>query len=226
MISTRHLVSVRGGTSVLNDVSISIGAGTCLAIEAVPAAAATTLLRVMAGFEEPRSGSVHLRDQSQASDALTLRRAVNYVSACTVRPGVGLTVDEFLRFLAHVQPASAAARMNTRDAAVCVGLQPSALVSALSAHERAAFALACCLAVPKDVVLIDFALDAVNPRLRDGVIAALVTARDRGAAMMVASHDRVVRDALCHRTIVLRDGHVDAPDTVHSLTPVALAERV
>ena len=228
MISARHLVCVRDAAQVLNEVSISVDAGACIGIDAVPSGTASTLFRVMAGLEEPQSGTVHLSANPKAADAITLRRAVKYVSACTTRPGIGLNVGEYLQFLVHVRPSIRVSRMTTRDAASCVGLGLSALVSSLTDSERAALSMASCLVVPKDVVLIDYALDAIDDSRRNDVIAALIGARDTGIAMMIASHDHVVLDALCHRTVALRQGRVDtsaARNTEHDM-PVAMAEGV
>jgi ABC-2 type transport system ATP-binding protein len=204
MISARQ-VAYADGSAVLHDVALHVSARECLGLVS-DAVHATALLQVLAGWLEPRAGSIHVQDEPRAADSQQLRRAVAYapVEAMAV---AGLRVDEYLAFIARARHARMTSQAVTA-AASRAGLDPTAAASTLSRSGRAALAIAAVLVAPADAVLIDRGLDLVAPDHRATVISWLGEVRDRGAAMIVATDDADARAALCHRFVVLDRGRI------------------
>jgi ABC-2 type transport system ATP-binding protein len=207
MIRANRLVVVERGTRILQDVTLDVGAGECVALGGAPRSGKSTLLRVLSGWAEPQSGSIHLRREQRAADARRLRRAVAYAAPDTLA-GDGLRVDEYLRFISYVRSARDARVPVTPELVRRVGLDPAAPVAALTRPARAALAVGAALIASADVVLIDSAIDDIAPDCRDGLIMWLDEARHRGAAVVLTTNERALHESICGRLWTLENGQL------------------
>jgi len=208
MINARRLSIVAEGRSVINDVSIRVGAGECVGLSGASGSGKTALLQALAGTVRSTAGSIHLDDDERPADAFLLRRSVGY-AAVEVMVGQGLRVDEYLRFVAQVKAPRKERQTSAYTAAARrAGLDPSAAIARLAPAQQAALAIAAAVMTPVRVVLIDEAVDALALAERARVMSWLVEIRDRGVAMLVATNDADVQNALCHRVVTLAQGAV------------------
>ena len=225
MISARRLTTVHGQTTVLDDVSLDVRAGECVWLCGDSGSGKTTLLRVLAGLDQPRSGSIHLRGNEHPADSIKLRRTVMYVAGNAI-VGTGLRVDEYLRFMTAMRPVRGSFDPSkVADIARHAGLSPAAAVATLTSRERAAVAIATALATRADVLLIDEAIDAIAPEHRESVISWLAAERELGAAILIATNDAELQNALCGRVIRLQDGHLVEHRGPAALTPDSTPTR-
>ena len=208
MISARRLSVGAAGTSVINDVSIRVGAGECVGLSGVSGSGKTALLQALAGRVRPTAGSIHLDDDERPAEASLLRRSVGY-AAIEAMVGHGLRVDEYLRFVAQVRASRQEVPTSVCTAAARrAGLDPSAAIARLGPAQQSALAIAAAVVTPVRVVLIDAAVDALAPAERARVMSWIVESRDGGVAMLVVSNDAAVQNALCHRVVRLARGVV------------------
>ena len=209
MISARGVVSTYGHTRVLDAVSLDLQAGECVGLCGAAGSGKTTLLRVLAGFLKPQAGSIHLRGDEHPADPVHLRRRVSYVAADAMVAS-GLRVDEYLRFIADLRSSQSLVQAPTLSVlARDVGLDPAAAAAALPPRGRAALALAAGMVTHSGVVLVDEAVDALAPEQRDHAMAWLSAARARGAALLIATDDVELQNALCGRVLQLQNGRLD-----------------
>jgi ABC-type multidrug transport system ATPase subunit len=209
MIEAQHLVARRGMPDALHEVGIRVAPGTCLGVASASSGSKSTLLRVLAGLERPDAGTIRLRGH-EAADTASLRRGITYASRDTAALGVGLRVDEFLRFVAGVRASMRPTADTLRDLARMLHLDPRDPVARLSAAQRGALAMASALMVPCDVLMLDCIVEDVEVRAQDAVAGALAATRERGIAMLIASADASLLDRLCDDVILLHDGRITA----------------
>lgn len=208
MISGRRLSVLAAGGLVIDDVSIRVGAGECVGLSGARGSGKTALLQALAGRVELAAGSIHLDGDDRPAAALLLRRRVAY-AAVEAMVGNGLTVDEYLRFVARVRaPRNQRQTFAYTAGARRVGLDLSAAIASLAPVQLALLAIVAAGLTPVSAILIDGGIDVLTPAQREPLMSWLVEIRDRGVAMLVATNDADVQNALCHRVVKLAKGAV------------------
>jgi ABC-type multidrug transport system ATPase subunit len=200
MISARRIVAGYGKNVVLRDLSLDVRAGECVALTGAADSGKTTLLRVLAGFIEPLSGTIHLQGDDRPTDAMRLRREVSYAS--DELPGSsGLRIDEYFRFVTAMRGIRA-----TREALVTntqrLGVDTAMPVDALRREHRAVVAIAAALLTTPSVLLVDEVIDAVAAEHRPDVLSWLADTRALGAAVVVVTN-RPGDNGPCDRELVV-----------------------
>jgi osmoprotectant transport system ATP-binding protein len=215
-------VSKRFGDVVaLDDASLDVPAGMCVALVGESGSGKTTLLRCFNRLVEPETGVIRVGEQSVRDvDPVRLRRRIGYVpqdGGLLPHWRVARNVELVLR-LQHVADAAARAR----QALELVGLDPGIFAMRwpreLSGGQRQRVAIARALAAEPTVLLLDEpfgALDAITRSDLQDVFAAI---RERlGVTTVLVTHDLHEAARLATRVAVLRAGRVE-----QVATPAAL----
>ncbi len=196
---------VRGGTSVLTDVSAVLAAGRCTALVGPSGAGKSTLLRLLDRLVEPTTGRVLLAGRPLPSyDVLALRRRVGLVQQAPML--LGDSVLEDLRVGAPGLAPAQAEVLLVR--AGLPGLDLGRATAGLSGGEAQRVCLARALAVGPEVLLLDeptSALDAVAALAVEQVIRSLVA---DGLTAVLVSHDLGQARRVADDVVVLRGGQV------------------
>jgi ABC-type lipoprotein export system ATPase subunit len=192
-----------GALVALRDIDLELNAGEVVAVVGRSGSGKSTLCHVLAGLEQPTSGSVRVAGQPLASapdwdDVAILPQRLGLAGELTVAENAflpcwlrGRSGDlELLRLLGLQTLA------DRRAGATSLGEQQrTALVRALSNRPR--------------VVVLDEPTGHQDDDNVERVQACLALGRERGAAMLVATHDhRLVRSA--DRVVRLDGGRIVA----------------
>lgn len=203
---------VRGGVTVVDDVSLHVDAGEVLGLLGPSGSGKSSLLHAVAGLVDVADGRVELEGREVTRIPPEQR-------------GVGLMFQEFSLFphrdvLGNVEFGLEMAgvdrdrrRDRAHDELDRVGLQGLAHrdVATLSGGQRQRVALARALAPDPRVLLLDEPLGALDRQLREDLLvelAGLVAELD--LAVIAVTHDRDEAFTLGDRVGVLRDGAVVA----------------
>ncbi len=194
---------------ILSDVGCSVGPSQLLAVTGRSGSGKTTLLAVLAGLLAPAAGTVRFAgytvvpgDTRHLLHTGVVLQLYGLVSVLTAQENVEVALQA--RGIGgrrvQTQAAHALARMGL------TGLSDR-LVEQLSGGQRQRVAVARALVIAPTLILADeptAELDAVN---RDRVVAELRAEADRGAVVVIATHDPDVA-AQCDDELHLADGIV------------------
>lgn len=192
------LCSVTAGyptATVLEGVDLNIRRGEVIALIGPNGGGKTTLLRVIAGLHRPQSGAIERRARRIAylpqNPAALLHRP-------TVRDEVRFTLD---RAHSTDPPERILGELDLRHVA---GRYPRDL----SSGERQRAAVAAVLAGSPELVLLDEPTRGMDAAARASLVRIVNGLRDRGAAVVIATHDAELRAAVAQRTVTVRGGLV------------------
>ena len=222
--------------TALDDVSLTVPAGSMLALVGESGSGKTTLLRSINRTAEPAPGRVFLDDQDVTSyDPVALKRRIGYVPQTggllphwTVSRNVALVPT----LLHRPDPAAAA-----REALEQCGLPPATFADRypheLSGGQRQRVALARALAAQQELVLLDESFSALDAISRNEVLESFVAIRAAlGFTAVLVTHDLGEAARLGDAIAVMRAGRIEQVGSLHDLmahpsTPyvAALVER-
>ena len=205
VLTARGLSRSFGKRLAVADVDLTLSPGRVVGLLGPNGAGKSTLLALLAGHTRPSAGRVIWSD---ASGAYPVRGRLGMLPQ-----GAPLPPDEtprrFLILLARLQHAA------DPDAAVAevlaaVGLSGKAdlRMRTLSAGESKLVAIGQAFLGSPQVILLDEPTSALDTRGRQRLRALVRGHRERGAAVVLASHNLSEAEQLCDDVIVLRAGRI------------------
>lgn len=213
---TAQGVSVKlSGRAVLKDVSLALWSGHLVALVGPNGAGKTTLLRALAGLV-PSSGTI--RVGGDALSSLSLRERARRFAYLPQGHLVHwpLPARDIVALGRYPHGATDPARLTPKDAeAVLRAMQAADVVefgarrvTELSGGERSRVALARVFAVEAPVILADEPTSSLDPRHQIAVMKSLRHAADKGALVIVVTHDLGLAARFADTVLVLSDGRL------------------
>ena len=213
--SVRSLSKSFKGVRVLEDVSFDVGEGEALVLLGASGSGKTTILRIIAGLEQPDSGSVHLHGRD-VTEMPARERGVGVIfQSYALFPR--MTVEENVGYGLRIRGRKRRERKEKVESLLeLVHLldQRKKLPSQLSGGQQQRVAIARTLAYEPQVLLFDEpfgALDAqTRVRLRREIRALL---KDVSVPAIFITHDQEEALELGDRIAVLHAGHLEQVGT-------------
>ena len=215
--SAKLLLSIRGVAKhfsknvVLKDISLDVIEGEFLTILGESGSGKTTLLRIIAGFESPTSGALHMR--GERIDSLPpYRRPVNTVFQhyalfphLTVEQNVGYGLR-----VAKRPPEEVASRVEKALAMVKMAAYAKFKPSNISGGQQQRIALARALVNRPLLILLDEPLSALDANLRRQMQVELKSMqREVGITFIFVTHDQEEAMVMSDRIVLLRSGELE-----------------
>jgi ABC-2 type transport system ATP-binding protein len=214
---------VRGGTVVLDRLSLRIRAGAVTGLLGPSGCGKTTLLRSIVGVQLVERGSVRVLGSPAGTPELRARVAYATQAASVYDD---LSVRENLRYFAAVLGAPPT-DVDRVLAEVGLESQAGAVVGRLSGGQRSRVSLAVALLGSPELIVLDEPTVGLDPVLRGELWDLFHRLAERGKALLVSSHvmDEATR---CDELVLMRDGTVlaqEAPEALLARTGTADAEQ-
>ncbi|MBM6402777.1 ATP-binding cassette domain-containing protein [Phycicoccus sp. CSK15P-2] len=215
VVAATGLVVQQGSTRALDGVDVEVAAGERVAVTGASGAGKSTLLLALAGVLVPRSGSVSF-DGAPLSTCSEAQRARLRRSRIGIVFQYGQLVPDLtaLENVALPLMLNGSRRRDALDAAgalldeLRVGDVADRRAGEMSGGQAQRAAIARALVTGPDLLLADEPTGSLDSVAGERVMASLLGAvRERGAALVVVTHDATVA-AYCDREIRLRDGRV------------------
>ena len=215
LVTARDVNVTLAGRRVLRDVSLALSPGHLVALVGPNGAGKTTLLRALAGLV-PSDGIIHVGGDDLSS--LSLRERARRFAYLPQGHLVHwpLPARDIVALGRYPHGATDPARLTTKDAeAVLRAMQAADVmefsdrrVTELSGGERSRVALARALAVEAPVILADEPTSSLDPRHQIDVMKTLRTAVDKGALVIVVTHDLGLAARFADTVLVMAEGRL------------------
>ncbi|WP_039938583.1 ABC transporter ATP-binding protein [Streptomyces himastatinicus] len=198
-----------GDREVLRSVTLDVGPGECVALTGDNGSGKSTLLRLASGRERPTSGKALFDGAPIVEDDPATRARV----ATVMDPGAhypDLTVREHLMLvaLAHGLGDGAEAAVEAVLEEHRLAGHGDVLPSALSSGQTQSLLLAAAFVRPHDLLVLDEPEQRLDGRARRELAHRLAAHRDRGTAILLATHLEVLAE-VADRVLTL-DGGIPA----------------
>ena len=219
IVSVRGLVKRYGDATVLDVPALDLAAGTCVGLVGNNGAGKTTLIRAMLDLLRPTAGEARIAGHPVAEGAAWKRHVGAFLDA-------SFLVD-FLRPREHFRlvggaygmaPAAVDARVDALAPFLGRALG-GGLIRDLSMGNAAKVGVVAAVLPAPALVVLDEPFANLDPGARIALERLVAAERDRGACVLVSSHDLDPVASVCDRVLVLAGGRVvrDTPSTPSTL---------
>ncbi len=218
-IQIRNISKQFGAFQALRDVSLDIQSGELIALLGPSGCGKTTLLRIIAGLEQPDSGSILFSGADQ-TDVHVRERGVGFVFQhyalfrhMTVFDNVAFGLRMKPR---RERPSEAQIRAKVMELLSLVQLDWVAerYPSQLSGGQRQRIALARALAVEPQVLLLDEPFGALDAKVRKELRRWLRRLHDDlNVTSIFVTHDQEEALEVADRVVVINKGHIEQQGT-------------
>ncbi|MFJ8027674.1 ABC transporter ATP-binding protein [Streptomyces sp. NPDC096311] len=232
---SKRYPSRHGEVTACEDISFQVRRGETLALVGESGAGKSTVVRLVAGLEQPTAGHILLHgkpvhERPRGRTARLARAATVQIvhqdpySCLDPRQTIGAGLAELLRLHGRRLGHGSATADRVAELLDTVGLpdQAGARPAHLSGGQRQRAAIARALAVEPDILLLDEAVAALDVSVQAQILNLLTDLRERcGTTLVFVTHDLAVVRQLCQAAVVMRTGRVveEGPVTRVLTTP-------
>lgn len=208
---------------VLDDIHLDLRAAELVGVSGPSGSGKSTLAALLCGELEPTAGSVAVRTQTGLRPPWEARRAapgsIGWIAQdarATLDPlwSILRSVEQPLR-LSGVRAGEVRDRARAALARVGMGrVNERQRPGHLSVGQCQRVAVARALVAEPDLIVADEPTSALDVTTAASVAALLLEARSEGTAVLVASHDLRLLDAIADRRLHIRDRHLHVAEDV------------
>ncbi len=218
-LSVRNLVKQFGDFTAVDDISFDVPAGSFFSILGPSGCGKTTLLRMIAGFDSPSSGSIEIRGEDMLDVPPNLRPVNLVFQHLALFPM--MDVAENIAFGLKRRGVKGAAIKKKIEAILeRVGLPGygEKRINQLSGGQKQRVAIARCLVLEPSVLLLDEPLGALDLKLREQMKVELKKLQAKvGTTFIYITHDQSEALVMSDRVAVMNKGHFEQVGTPQEL---------
>jgi ABC-type Mn2+/Zn2+ transport system ATPase subunit len=227
-VMARNLNIGYSGETIVSDINFELNKGQAIALIGTNGSGKSTLLRTIVNLLTPISGQITVFGRPPGNDPARIAYLGQFHTSGFILPLRAIDVVRMGRFPLH----GLMGKMSSRDddivhwAMQMMGIEKLANspLRFLSGGQQQRTYLAQVLAHQADLLVLDEPTAGLDASGRDLYLQAAKNELDRGAAMVVATHDIQEEASLCHQVMLLARRVIALGPPQKVLTPEALLE--
>ena len=214
ILEVRHLRKTFDSTSVLKDISFSVGSGEVIVIVGPSGCGKSTLLRCINGLEHADGGEILLNGSiihTNAKDMHLTRRRIGMVfQSYELFPHLDVMGNLLLGPVKALRGDAGAVRAEALALLKRVGLEGKehALPRTLSGGQKQRIALVRAMLMHPELLLLDEITAALDPEMVHEVLNVVLDLADGGMTMLIVTHEMRFAEAVADRILFLDEGLV------------------
>ena len=191
MIEAINLTKEFPGLVALDSLNLKIEAGEIYCLLGANGAGKSTTINIFLNFITPTSGTALIKGIDVASSPLAARRVLGYIpeSVMLYRNLSGLENLEYFAALAGSEKYSRSALLGLLEEAGLTAAAAERRLSTYSKGMRQKVGIAIALARRAEALLLDEPTSGLDPKASNEFSQLLINLRDRGMAILMATHD-------------------------------------
>lgn len=205
LIEASGIGAVIDGEVLLSPTDIRVDPGMALAVRGRNGSGKTTLLRILSGRLRPSSGTATIHGRTIDDRDRGVRRSVSALIG-TPAYAADLTLREHLRYISTTWGVTGQAADDAADElleVLRIDTLARRFVTELSSGQSQLFALATALVRPFDVLILDEPEQRLDAERRNVVAERVLLAKERGAAIVFASHNSELIERIADEAITV-----------------------
>ncbi|HEX5963955.1 MAG TPA: ABC transporter ATP-binding protein [Gemmatimonadales bacterium] len=219
MIRLEELQKSYGGHPALEPISLEVAGGEVVALVGPNGAGKSTTLRSLAGIVHPSGGRAFIAGYDVVTDAVAARSHLGYLSQRLGVPG-STVLRDLVELVAMVRGVAPATAMQTLSD-VGLGGRLGSTIGELSGGQRQRLMIVLATLGPVRALLLDEPGISLDAEGSEEVRRAICEARNRGTAVLFASHQLHDVALLADRIVVMVQGRVVAQGSLAELAQAA-----
>ncbi|HSX15423.1 MAG TPA: ABC transporter ATP-binding protein [Candidatus Saccharimonadales bacterium] len=193
----------RGPTLALDGLTLQVQAGEIYGYLGANGAGKSTTIRLLLNFLQPSGGSAHINGFDVVKDAVEVKKHVGYLAGdVALYPKV--TGGELLDYLGALQGMANQDYRRTLEKRF--EAETGKQVSALSKGNRQKIGIVQAFMHQPNVLVLDEPTSGLDPLMQEAFYETVREARDRGAAVLMSSHNLAEAQRVCDRVGIIKHG--------------------
>ena len=210
-IEVEALEKSYGSLEVVKNISFSLGPGEILGFLGPNGAGKTTVMRILAGYHFPNSGSVHINGLSLEEKTQEIQKQIGYLPESVPLYG-DLTIQEFLIFIAETRSIPKKEMKGAVDKILTAcGLEKRRhqRIETLSRGLKQRISLAQAIVHDPPILILDEPMTGLDPN-QIIEIRSLIKNLGKTKTIIFSTHILQEAEAICTRFIILNNGRIVA----------------
>lgn len=220
VIQTHNLTHHYGKVMAIEDVNLTVYRGEIFGFLGPNGAGKTTTIRTLLDFIRPSAGSATIFGLDTVRDSVAIRRRIGYLpTELTLLDN--WTGIQYIRWLEEVRGAKDGYLAEAQRLAERLEFDLSRSLKGLSTGMKRKMGLIVALAHKPELLILDEPTTGLDPLMQQVFHELMHEVRAEGRTVFLSSHNLPEVEAICDRVGIIRDGHLEAVESVANLTRAA-----
>lgn len=220
IIQTHDLTHRYGDFVAVRDVNLAVYEGEIFGFLGPNGAGKTTTIRTLLDFIRPSAGSASIFGLDTVKDSVAIRQRIGYLPS-ELALWENWTGVQYVRWLEQVRGAANGYQQEAERLAARLDFDLKRSLKGLSTGMKRKMGLIAALAHKPELLILDEPSTGLDPLMQAVFHELVKEARDEGRTVFLSSHNLPEVEAICDRVGIIRQGQIEAVETVSNLTHVA-----
>ena len=210
MLEAKALTKTYGSTTALTDLTLAVEPGEIVCLLGANGAGKTTTINLFLGFIVPTSGGAFVEGRNVHEAPIETKKSLAYIPE-QVALYPSLTGLENLKYFAELAGRTFGSTAPLYDFLQSAGIEREIAdrrVAGYSKGMRQKVGIAAALAKEATSFLLDEPLSGLDPKAANEFVAVLRGLKDRGAAVLMATHDIFRSKEVATRIGIMKTGRL------------------